>query len=64
MRVQQQWWIGLVAVVLIGLVGVTAVAAGEQFLPVLSLREGTQRFLGIPLANGLHRLCDAPQRAR
>jgi branched-chain amino acid transport system substrate-binding protein len=36
-----------------GLVGVTAVAAGgEQFLPVLSIRQGALRFLGIPLANG------------
>jgi branched-chain amino acid transport system substrate-binding protein len=42
----------LVAVVLGGLVGVTAVAAGEQFLPVLGVREGAQRFFQIPLANG------------
>jgi branched-chain amino acid transport system substrate-binding protein len=36
-----------------GLVGVTAAAvAGEQFLPVLSMRQGALRFLGIPLANG------------
>jgi branched-chain amino acid transport system substrate-binding protein len=27
-------------------------AAGEQFLPVLSIRQGALRFLGIPLANG------------
>src|SRR5207249_10155768 len=27
-------------------------AAGEQFLPVLSTREGTQRFAGIPVADG------------
>ena len=43
----------LVAAVLGGLVGVTAVAAaGEQFLPVLSMREGAMRALRIPLANG------------
>ena len=36
-----------------GLVGVTVVAAaGEQFLPVLSTREGALRFVGIPRANG------------
>jgi branched-chain amino acid transport system substrate-binding protein len=35
-----------------GLVGVTALAAGEQFLPVLSTREGTLKSLGIPLNNG------------
>ena len=40
MRVQHQWWSGLVAAVLVGLMGVTAVAAGEQFLPVLGVREG------------------------
>jgi branched-chain amino acid transport system substrate-binding protein len=38
---------------MVGLVGVTAVAAaGEQFIPVLSIRQGALRFLGIPLANG------------
>jgi branched-chain amino acid transport system substrate-binding protein len=52
MRIQRQWWSGLVAAVLIGLVGVTAVAAGEQFLPVLGLREGALRSVGIPLTNG------------
>ena len=53
MRWQHQWWSGLVAAVLGGLVGVTVVAAaGAQFLPVLSTREGAQRFVGIPLANG------------
>src|SRR5262249_3059243 len=51
MRVAQPWWTMLVAAVLGGLVGVTAVAAGEQFLPVLSIREGALRFLGIPQAN-------------
>jgi branched-chain amino acid transport system substrate-binding protein len=44
----------LVAAVFGGLVGVTAVAvAGEQFLPVLTVREGANRSIGIPLANGL-----------
>ena len=53
MRVQHQWWRMLMAAVLGGLVGVTAVAAaGEQFLPVLSYREGGQRFTGIPRADG------------
>ena len=53
MRLKQQWWSVLVAAVLGGLVGVTAVAAaGEQFLPVLSMREGAQRFIGIPRADG------------
>jgi branched-chain amino acid transport system substrate-binding protein len=53
MRWQHQWWSMLMAALLLGLVGVTAVAAvGEQFLPVLSYREGAQRFTGIPRANG------------
>ena len=52
MHLQRQWWSGLVAVVLGGLVGVTAVAAGEQFLPVLGAREGGQRFVAIPRADG------------
>jgi len=40
-----------VAAVLGGLVGVTAVvaAAGAQFLPVLSMREGALKGLGIRL---------------
>ena len=39
MHLQYQWWSGLVAAGLIGLVGVTAVAAaGAQFLPVLGVR--------------------------
>ena len=54
MHLQQQWWSGLVAAVLGGLVGVTAVAAaGEQFLPVLGVREGALRFIRIPRADGL-----------
>src|SRR5437867_4099933 len=53
MHWQQQWWSGLVAAVLGGLLGVTAVAAaGAQFLPVLSIREGALRFDQIPQANG------------
>ena len=53
MRRQQPWWSVLVAAVLWGLVGVTVVAeAGEQFLPVLSIREGALRVLGIPQADG------------
>ena len=53
MHLKQLWWSGLVAAVLVGLGGVTlAGAAGEQFIPVLSMREGALRFLGIPLANG------------
>ena len=43
MCLRHQWWSVLVAAVLIGLVGVTAgAAAGEQFLPVLSIREGAR----------------------
>src|SRR5262245_48345869 len=53
MHLKYLWWSGLVAAVLGGLVGVTAVAAaGAQFLPVLSYREGGQRFVGIPFADG------------
>jgi hypothetical protein len=45
MRVQRQWWHGLVVAGLSGLVGVTAVtAAGAQFLPLLVTREGADRF--------------------
>ena len=53
MRLQHQWWSGLVAAVLGALVGVTAVAAaGAQFIPVLSTREGANRSQQIPVANG------------
>src|SRR5262245_37140615 len=53
MHLQHQWWSGLVAAVLGGLVGVTVVAAaGAQFLPVLSTREGAQRFVTSPVDNG------------
>jgi branched-chain amino acid transport system substrate-binding protein len=53
MRLKEQWRSMLVAAILGGLVGVTAVAAaGAQFLPVLSIREGATRSVQIPLANG------------
>jgi branched-chain amino acid transport system substrate-binding protein len=52
MRLKHQWWSVLVAAVLSGLVGVTAVAAGEQFLPVLGVREGGQRFIFSPRVDG------------
>jgi branched-chain amino acid transport system substrate-binding protein len=53
MRLRHQWGRVLVAAVLGGLAGVTAaVAAGAQFLPVLSAREGAQRAVQIPAANG------------
>jgi branched-chain amino acid transport system substrate-binding protein len=53
MRLKQWWWSVLVASLLGGLVGVTAVAAaGEQFIPVLVTREGGMRSLQIPIANG------------
>jgi branched-chain amino acid transport system substrate-binding protein len=52
MRLKHQWWSGLVAAVLVGLVGVTAVVAGEQFLPVLGVREGAMRSVVIPITNG------------
>jgi branched-chain amino acid transport system substrate-binding protein len=53
MRLQQLWGSVLVAAVLGGLVGVTAVAAaGAQFLPVLGAREGAERFVGIPMTDG------------
>ena len=53
MHLKRQWWSVLVAAVLLGLVGVTAVvAAAEQFLPVLVTREGAQRSIQIPRADG------------
>src|SRR5262245_31868615 len=53
MRLQHQWWSGLVAAVLVGLVGVIAVAAaGTEFLPLLVAREGALRFQNIPNADG------------
>ena len=54
MRVKHPWWSGLVATVLGGLVGVTAVAvAGEQFIPLLVVREGANRSLQIPRSDGI-----------
>jgi branched-chain amino acid transport system substrate-binding protein len=52
MCVQHRRWHGLVAAVLSGLVGVTAVAAGAQFIPWLVVREGANRTFGIPMGNG------------
>jgi branched-chain amino acid transport system substrate-binding protein len=53
MHLPRQWWSRLVAAVLAGLVGMTAVAvAGEQFLPVLGIREGGQRFIFSPRVDG------------
>jgi branched-chain amino acid transport system substrate-binding protein len=54
MRLQHQWWSGLVAAVLGGLVGMAAVAAaGEQFIPILGIREGALMAVAIPQADGL-----------
>jgi branched-chain amino acid transport system substrate-binding protein len=54
MRLKHQWWRGLVAAVLGGLVGVTAVAAaGAQFIPLLVIREGAERFRHIPRFDGM-----------
>jgi branched-chain amino acid transport system substrate-binding protein len=53
MCLQHPWWRVLVAAVLVGLVEVAAVAAaGAQFLPILGVREGGQRFVMIPRADG------------
>jgi branched-chain amino acid transport system substrate-binding protein len=53
MRLKHQWWSGIMAAVLLGLVSVTAVvAAGAQFLPVLSVREGATKSTQIPRADG------------
>jgi branched-chain amino acid transport system substrate-binding protein len=53
MRLKPQGWSVLLATGIVGLVGVTAVvAAGEQFLPVLGVREGGQRFVMIPRLDG------------
>src|SRR5262245_56933394 len=53
MRLQHPWWSGLVAAVLVGLVGVAAVAAGEQFIPLLVTREGAFRSTQIPRSDGI-----------
>jgi branched-chain amino acid transport system substrate-binding protein len=53
MRGAPQWWSVLAAAVLVGLVSATTVvAAGTQFLPVLSIREGGQRFVFSPRVDG------------
>ena len=52
MRLKHQWWSGLVAAILGGLVGVTAAVAGAQFIPVLGVREGALKTLGIQTGNG------------
>jgi branched-chain amino acid transport system substrate-binding protein len=53
MRLTQRWWGVLLAAMLGGLVGVTAVeTAGEQFLPYLGVREGALKSIGIPQGNG------------
>src|SRR5262245_25855031 len=53
MRLKQLWGRGLVATMLVGLGGVTVgAAAGEQFLPVFSVREGRLKSDSIPQANG------------
>jgi branched-chain amino acid transport system substrate-binding protein len=53
MRLTHQWWRGLIAAVLGGLVSVPAVAAaGAQFLPILGAHEGAMRSTQIPIANG------------
>jgi branched-chain amino acid transport system substrate-binding protein len=54
MHLQRRWWSMLMAAVLGGLVGVTAVAAaGEQFIPMLVTREGATRSVQIPRADGM-----------
>src|SRR5262245_6303625 len=53
MRLKHPWWSGLATAVLVWLVGVTAVAAaGAQFLPVLNVREGALKGVGIPFFDG------------
>jgi branched-chain amino acid transport system substrate-binding protein len=54
MRLKQSWWSGLVATALLGLVGVTAVAAASaQFIPLLVTREGANRSTQIPRSDGM-----------
>jgi branched-chain amino acid transport system substrate-binding protein len=54
MHLQHQWWSGLVAAVLGGLIGMTVMAAaGEQFIPLLVTREGANRAPQIPRADGM-----------
>lgn len=57
MRLKHLWWRGLMVAVLGGLVGGAAMAAaGAQFIPILSIREGARRTVQIPRANGYIRL--------
>jgi hypothetical protein len=57
MRLKRLWWSGRVASMLGGLVSVrVAAAAPKQFLPILGVREGGQRFVHIPHA-GIIRPC-------
>ena len=53
MHRQRLWWSVLVAAVLGGLIGMTAVAAGEQFISLLVTREVALRSIGIPRADGI-----------
>jgi branched-chain amino acid transport system substrate-binding protein len=53
LRLKPHGWSVLLATGIVGLVGMTAVAAGgEQFLPILGVREGGQRFTVIPRIDG------------
>jgi branched-chain amino acid transport system substrate-binding protein len=53
MRLKPQGWSVLLAAGIVGLVGVMAVAAaGEQFIPILAVREGALKGSGIPFADG------------
>ena len=62
MRLKQQWCRVLLAAMLVGLSGVTVVAAaGEQFLPVLGRREGALQIYWDAADQWLHRLCDPPE---
>jgi branched-chain amino acid transport system substrate-binding protein len=54
MRVQHPWWSGLIAAMLVGMVGVTVMAAASaQFLPLLGAREGALRSQQIPAVDGI-----------
>src|SRR5215468_7342373 len=52
MHMKYQWWVMLLAATLVGLGGMPAGAADEQFIPVLSVREGVLRSFQILMANG------------
>ena len=54
MRVQHPRWSGLIAAMLVGMVGVTVMAAASaQFLPLLGAREGALRSQQIPAVDGI-----------